>query len=82
VQVDVLVPLASVSLVTIPCAERRLHQHLRQALEGAPLLLGRIVIKRGRPRLIDQVAAFIAGNQETAGSRAVQRLRRPRVSRT
>ena len=56
--------------------ERRMHQHSGQPLQFAPLFMRRIVIQAGgRPRLIDQIAAFITDNQETAGSRTVKGLR-------
>ncbi len=56
-------------------AKRGLHQHLRQPLELVPLLLRGIVRQRdGRPGLIHQLAAFIAGDHKPARCRAVKRL--------
>ena len=52
--------------------ERGMHEHTGQPPQLAPLLMCRIIIQaHRRPRLIDQHAAFIAGDQETAGRRAV-----------
>ena len=49
-----------------------MHQHTRQTLQLAPLLVGGIIVQAdSRPRLIDQFAAFIAGDQESARGRAI-----------
>ncbi len=62
------VPLASVNrLVTILRRGRGMHQHTGQPPQFAPLLMRRVIIQAyRRPRLIDQHAALVAGDEEAA----------------
>ncbi len=59
--------------------EGGMHQHTGQPPQFPPLLMRRVIIQaHRRPRLIDQHATLVAGDEEAARGRAVERLRRPR----